>query len=229
MKAFDDRLDFSVGEQRVIGRQLQALVQNRMVIENAGFRAGMLIRTTVSAGVRQLQTNYQPIVAAGCLNMLAPQNVTQVREVFLCSGSGEKLVGVRTSFVGNRNGFSAPNQLAAAAAEPLPPANGFFRRGAVRSRVPTLHRLNCDSVADFERTAVQRRAQRGLASDRDVGIAGDMQPEGLQVTLKSSNTVEGPQANDCSAAHGALRRAGKAKTARPPNNAIPTRTRQPSV
>src|ERR1051326_7032609 len=160
--------------------------------------------------------------------MLALQNVTQVREAFLRSLRGEKLVWIRSSFVGDRNGFSTPNQLAPAAAEPLPPPNGFFRRGAVRSRVPSFHGLNGDPVADFERTAFQRPAQRRLATGRDLRLAGDMQPECLQVTLKASNILEGPQANDCPAAHVALRRAGNPKTAIPPNNAIPTRTRQPS-
>src|SRR5882724_527381 len=57
MEVFDDRLDFSVGEQRVVGRQFQALIQKWMVIENARFRAGMLIRAAIPAGVRQLQTD----------------------------------------------------------------------------------------------------------------------------------------------------------------------------
>src|SRR5579859_500085 len=160
--------------------------------------------------------------------MLEPQNVTQVREGFLCLLGGEKLIGIRSSFVGNRNGFSTPNQLAAAATEPLPSSNGFFRRGAVRSRVPSFHGLNGDPVSDFERTAFQRPAQRRLATGRDLRLAGDMQPEGLQMTLEASNVLEGSQANDGSAAHVALRRAGNPKTAIPPNNAIPTRTRQPS-
>ena len=49
--------DFTVGEQRIIGGQFQAPVQKRMVIEDAGLGASMLVRAAVPAGVRQLQTN----------------------------------------------------------------------------------------------------------------------------------------------------------------------------
>src|SRR5258708_33024913 len=57
MEVFDDRLDFSVSQQRVVERKFQALVQKWMVIEDAWFRVGMLIRAAIPAGVCQLQTN----------------------------------------------------------------------------------------------------------------------------------------------------------------------------
>src|SRR5580658_1371404 len=57
MEVFDDRLDFSVGEQRVIGGQPQTPVQYWMVIKNAWFRACVFIRAAVPARVGQLQTN----------------------------------------------------------------------------------------------------------------------------------------------------------------------------
>src|SRR5579859_1241631 len=70
MKVFDDGCNFSVGEQRVVGRQFQAMVEKWMVIENAWFRAGMLIGAAVPAGMRQLQTDDQTIVRTSCQNML---------------------------------------------------------------------------------------------------------------------------------------------------------------
>ena len=85
MEVFYDRFDFTVGEQRIIGGQLQAPVQQWMVIEDAWFGAGMFVRAAVPTRVRQLQTHYQPIVGAGCQNMLVPQNGSQTRKALLHS------------------------------------------------------------------------------------------------------------------------------------------------
>jgi hypothetical protein len=168
MKVLNDRLDFAVSEQRIIGRQLQAPIQERMVIKNARLRAGMFIRAAVPPRVRQLQTDCQAIVAARRQNMIAPQFGSQMRKTFLRSRGREKLIGVRSSFMGNRNRFSTPNQLAPTSPEPLPPPNGILRRRPVSGRIPTLHGLNRDPVADFEWAAVQQPAQRRFASGHDL-------------------------------------------------------------
>jgi hypothetical protein len=134
-----------------------------------------------------LQTDYQAIVTARRQNMLAPQFSSQMRRTLLRSRGGEKLMGIRPSLLGNRNRFPTPNQLASTSAESLPSPNGIVRRHPVGGCVPTLHGLYRDPVADFEWTAVERPAQRRFASSHDLGIARDLQPEGLQVTLKVSN------------------------------------------
>jgi hypothetical protein len=110
-----------------------------------------------------------------------------VREAFLHSRGGEKLVGVRPTFMANCNRLSTPDQLAAAAAEALPASNSILRRSPFGSRVPTLHGLNRDPVADFEWTLLQRPTQWRLRSCHNLGIAGDLQVESLQVSLKASN------------------------------------------
>src|SRR5438105_4581274 len=117
--------------------------------------------------------------------MPAPQFGSQMRNAFLRVGRREKLVWVRSPFVGNRNRFSTPDQLAATAAKPLPSPNGILRGHPIRSRVPALHGLNRDAVADFEWPAVQRPAQRRLGSRHDLAIAGDLKIEGLHVRLKA--------------------------------------------
>ena len=85
MEVLDDRLDFAVSEQGIIGRQFQAPIQKWMMIENARFWAGMFIRTAVPAGVRQLQTDYQTIVAAGGQNMLASQFIRRCARPLACA------------------------------------------------------------------------------------------------------------------------------------------------
>src|ERR1700727_2632399 len=128
--------------------------------------------------------------------------------------------------MGNRDCFPAPDQLAAAAAEALPPSNRLRRRPPIRSCAPTLPRLPRHPVADFEWTAFERPAQRRLRSAHDLGIARDPQVEGAQVIVEACNIFQTPDAKNCSSAHAALRRPGKPKTASPPSNARPTRTMQ---
>src|SRR5580658_4698485 len=125
-------------------------------------------------------------------------------------------MGIGSSFMGNRNGFSAPDQLAAAPAEALPPSNRILRRRPIWSCVPTLHRLHCDPVADFEWTSFQRPAQRRTSSGHELRIVRDLQVEGPQVLLEA-NIFQAPDAKNCSSAHAALRRSGKPKTASPPS------------
>src|SRR5580704_10463718 len=55
MEVFDDRFDFTVAEQRIVGGQFQAPVQQRMVVEDAWLGASMFVRAAVPTGVRQLQ------------------------------------------------------------------------------------------------------------------------------------------------------------------------------
>jgi hypothetical protein len=56
--------------------------------------------------------------------------------------------------------------------------------------------LNGNTVGDFEWTALQRPAQWGLVSCRDLGIARDLQTEGLHVILKAADVFETAQAKD---------------------------------
>src|SRR5579862_585095 len=149
-----------------------------------------------------------------------------MRKRILRSRRSEKLVGISSSFMRNRNRFPSPDQLAAAAAEALPPANRILRRCPIRGCVPTLHRLHRDPVADFEWTAFERPAQRRFRSGQDLSIARHLQVESPQVILKVRNIFQAPDANDCYRAHAALRRPGKPNTASPPSNARPTRTMQ---
>src|SRR5580698_5054292 len=147
--------------------------------------------------------------------MLAPQNSSQVRNTLLRARGGEKLIWVGSPFVGNRNRFSTPDQLSATTAKPLPSPNGLLRRCPIRSRVPALHRLHRDAVADFEWTAVQLPPQRRFSSGHNLGIARNLQAKTLHVALKACNILQAPQPEDCSSsiAHAALRRPGRAKTA----------------
>jgi hypothetical protein len=74
MEVFDNRLDFAIREQRIVGRQLQSPIQQRMMIKNARFWASMVVRPAIPAGVRQLQADEKAVIRASGLNMLLLQN-----------------------------------------------------------------------------------------------------------------------------------------------------------
>ena len=57
MEVLDDRFDFTITEQRIVGGQFQALIQHRMTVKNPWFGPGKFVRAAVPARMRQLQTN----------------------------------------------------------------------------------------------------------------------------------------------------------------------------
>jgi hypothetical protein len=57
--------------------------------------------------------------------------------------------------------------------------------------------LNGNAVGDFEWTARQRPAQRGLVSRRDLEVARDLQTEGLHMILEAADMLDAAQAKDC--------------------------------
>src|SRR5215469_13999204 len=126
----------------------------------------------------------------------------------------------------NSDRFPAPDQLATTATKTPPPSKGILRRRTIKSCIPTLHWLHGDPIADFERTAVHRPAQRRLCPGHDLEITWDLQIERTQVILETSNIFHTPNAKDRSTTHTGLRLAGNPKTASPPSNASATRTKQ---
>src|SRR5580658_10608168 len=77
MKVFDDCGDFAVGQQRIILRQPQFAIQNWMMIENAGYGFVVATRTTVASGMRQLQSDQEPVVRPRRATMLFDQDFSQ--------------------------------------------------------------------------------------------------------------------------------------------------------
>src|SRR6266436_1471412 len=62
MKVFNDRTDFAVGQDWIAVRQSQSSIQDRVMIKDARLRPVMCIRTAVASGMRQLQSDEEPLV-----------------------------------------------------------------------------------------------------------------------------------------------------------------------
>ena len=124
-----------------------------------------------------------------------------------------------------RDGFPAPDQVAAARARAAPPPDGIIRRFPIRSCVPTLHWLHRESVAILNGP---------VFSDQRTGDWDPVTISGSQGIRRwrsasgpeNSNIFQTSDATDCSSTLDAVRRSGKPKTANPPSNARLTSTKQ---
>src|SRR5690242_1457061 len=65
VEIIDDSFQFRVGEHRIIRRNVQATIKDRMVIEDLWLRTIVRIWATISTGVRELQTDKQTVVGTG--------------------------------------------------------------------------------------------------------------------------------------------------------------------
>ena len=71
VKILDDCSNLTVSEYRKIRRQFQTRIKKRMMVKNAWFGAFVIVRATVSPGVRQLHPDNQTAIRARRLAMLS--------------------------------------------------------------------------------------------------------------------------------------------------------------
>src|ERR1041384_1237555 len=65
VKVVDYLPELRVGEHRIIRRNVQATIQDRMVIQYLRLRTIVRVGTTVSTRVRELQTDEQTVIGTG--------------------------------------------------------------------------------------------------------------------------------------------------------------------
>ena len=82
--------------------------------------------------------------------MLVHQCFSKSRQALFGVWRDYKLVGIGARLVRYSHRFAAPDQSGSAAAESSPASDCALGRIAIRSTIPTLHRLNRDAVAHFE-------------------------------------------------------------------------------
>src|SRR6267143_951400 len=109
MKLFDDRADFSVRQERIIAGQPQFSIQNRVMIKDAWFRLVARIRTAVSPGMRQLQSDEQPFVRTRRSPVLFDQHLSQSRQSLSRVLSDNELIRIRAPLVRNCDRLTSPN------------------------------------------------------------------------------------------------------------------------
>ena len=113
----------------------------------------------------------------------------------------QELIRIRSSFMSDRDGFSAPNQFRATAPESLPTSNRSFSRFAIWRTVPTLHEFYRDPIADFDVAVDYRPTQRRFRARCELSIARDIQMERTQVLLKTCDVLYGSEPKEGLRAH----------------------------
>src|SRR6266850_3323520 len=156
MKVFNDSFDLAIGEHRKIGGQAKPPIQNRMPMQNLRLRPSVGVRLAVPPRMRKLQPNQQPRVRASSKLVLRNKRSAKLRKPSPRMLRKHQLIRISAPRVRDRDGLATPNQFRAARAKATPAPQSIFRRRAVRSPIPPLHRVNSKPIPKFDRAARDR-------------------------------------------------------------------------
>src|SRR2546430_381965 len=120
VKLFDDLANLSVRQERVVVRQPQSAIENRVAVEDHRFRAVLATWTGEAAGVGQLKPDQEFISSAHGFSMRLNQRFAEVCEFRLRRFGDEKLVGVGAAVVPHRDRLPTPDELGSALSESTP-------------------------------------------------------------------------------------------------------------
>ena len=149
VEVFDDAFDFGVGEDGIVGVELEARVENRVAIEDARLGLVRSVGAAVAAGVGELEADDEVVGAAHGAFVLFDEGGAHAGEAVACVRGDDDLIWVRAACVIDGGGFATPDEFGAALAEALPAADGVVGGIAVGSAVPAFHGINGDAIADF--------------------------------------------------------------------------------
>ena len=161
-----------------------------MVIGDDRFELGVVVRLAETAGMRELQSDDDVVLAAGRFLVRGDCDVAQTGDVALALRGHRELFWIGAAIKAHRAGFAAPDQFGAAQAETLPTALGVFGRLAVALTVPAFHRMDRQPVADFHAVDFERLRQRRCRTVRDNIVAWHVDAERLHVVSESGDAVE---------------------------------------
>src|SRR5579872_6529350 len=149
VEVFDYAVDFGVGEDGIVGVELEARVEDRVAIEDArlGFVGG--IGAAVAAGVGELEANDESVGAAHRALVLVDESGAHFGKAGASVRGDDDLIGIGAAGVIDGGGFAAPDKFGAALTEALPAADGVVGGIAVGGAVPAFHGVDGDSIADL--------------------------------------------------------------------------------
>ena len=110
----DQRLDFVVGDHRPVRRIAEFAVEQRMVIGDDRFELGVVVRLAETAGMRELQSDDDVVLAAGRFLVRGDCDVAQTGDVALALRGHRELFWIGAAIKAHRAGFAAPDQFGAA-------------------------------------------------------------------------------------------------------------------
>ncbi len=111
---FDQALDLVVADHRPAGRIAEFLVEQRMVIGDDGFEFGIVVRFAEAAGMGELQTDDEVVLAAGRFLVRVDQDLAQLGDILLAPLGHRELLRIGAPVGPHRAGFAAPDEFCAA-------------------------------------------------------------------------------------------------------------------
>ena len=191
--AFDQPLDFIVGKNLFIARDLEFLVEDRMAIGHPRLHADFVIRFAEAARVRELKTDEQIVRRAITLLVRFHEDFANLREVLFVLLDDDELIWIGPAIRPHGHCLTAVNQLGPALAETLPAPAHFVSHAAGGRAVPAFHRLNGPAIANLlsvDRGFPDRLHKGRRASDRDLVFTGQLNAERSDVLAEIFHRLE---------------------------------------
>ena len=141
----------------------EAAVEHGMVPGAERLGAVPVVGPRVAARVRELQADHEVARGAPAVGglVLGDERLAQARERRQGRLADHQLARVGAAVVAHGDGFAAPDQLGAGAAEVAPAALGELRRLAGGRPVPSLHRQDAEAVPGAQAVRLERLARTG--------------------------------------------------------------------
>ena len=146
--ASNELLHVVVGEDLVVRRHTEFLVQQGVAESHARFPFLFVLRAAEAPRVRELKTDDKVVGGSPLGKVLGLEDVDEFRDLPLVLLVEDELIGVGTPIGTDGHGFGAADELGAARTEALPATFHLGRRSARCRAVPAFHRMDGDTVAD---------------------------------------------------------------------------------
>src|SRR4051812_39788649 len=141
-------LNFRVGQNRRIVGHSKFSIQNRMPVGDSWLELLLIIWAAKSPRVCQLESNNKVIRTSMSLLMRFYQCLSKFRNAALVQFADDKLIRICSSVRPYGHGFTTVNQLCPALSKPAPAPDHLICDPTTRRPIPSLHRLNRNSISD---------------------------------------------------------------------------------
>ena len=146
--AADQLLDVGIGQDLIVGGDVELLVEDGVAVGHAGFPALLVMRTAEPAGVGELEADDQVVDRTPASEVLGLEDADEFGDASLVLLIDDQLVHVRATIGAHGHGLGTADQLRTARAEALPASLHLLGDAASRGAVPAFHRVDGDTVTD---------------------------------------------------------------------------------
>ena len=188
-EVLNDVADLFIGHD-VLRAVVELPVEQRMRVGGFGLQNIRPVRMGVAAGVGQLETDVEIIVASECFLVDPVHLGADACQRLFRMFRDKKLLRIAPAGVHDCPGFGSVEQFGAAPRETEPAAAGEFAGGSVVHAVPALHGEDGPAVADGASAEMDRAGQRGGAVGRDFRNKADREVPAFDVLLERLDGFE---------------------------------------